>query len=31
VAGVVYAGTLAVTAVFFTLLWLYAATNYRLA
>ena len=29
-AGAVYAGTLAVTAVFFTLLWLYAATNYRL-
>jgi len=30
VAGAVYAGTLAVTAVFFTLLWLYAAANYRL-
>ncbi len=29
-AGAVYAGTLAVTAVFFTLLWLYAAANYRL-
>jgi uncharacterized membrane protein len=29
-AGGVYAGTLAVTAVFFTLLWLYAAMNYRL-
>jgi uncharacterized membrane protein len=29
-AGAVYAGTLTVTAVFFTLLWLYAATNYRL-
>ena len=29
-AGVIYAGTLAVTAVFFTLLWLYAATNRRL-
>ena len=29
-AGAVYAGTLAVTAVFFTLLWLYAAVNYRL-
>jgi uncharacterized membrane protein len=29
-AGVVYAGTLAVTAVFFTLLWLYAAANRRL-
>ena len=29
-AGVIYAGTLAVTAVFFTLLWLYAADNYRL-
>ena len=28
--GAVYAGTLAVTAVFFTLLWLYAAANYRL-
>jgi uncharacterized membrane protein len=26
-AGVIYAGTLAVTAVFFTLLWLYAAAN----
>ena len=26
----IYAGTLAVTAVFFTLLWLYAATNRRL-
>ena len=26
----VYSGTLAVTAVFFTLLWLYAAGNYRL-
>jgi uncharacterized membrane protein len=30
IAGAVYAGTLAVTAVFFTLLWLYAAANYRL-
>jgi uncharacterized membrane protein len=30
VAGAVYAGTLTVTAVFFTLLWLYAAANYRL-
>ncbi|MDQ3590051.1 MAG: TMEM175 family protein, partial [Actinomycetota bacterium] len=29
-AGAVYAGTLAVTALFFTLLWLYAAGNYRL-
>jgi uncharacterized membrane protein len=29
-AGAVYAGTLAVTAIFFTLLWLYAADNYRL-
>ena len=29
-AGAVYAGTMAVNAVFFTLLWLYAATNYRL-
>jgi uncharacterized membrane protein len=29
-AGTVYAGTLAVTAIFFTLLWLYAAGNYRL-
>jgi hypothetical protein len=29
-AGAVYAGTLAVTAVFFTLLWLYAAAGYRL-
>jgi TMEM175 potassium channel family protein len=29
-AGVIYAGSLAVTAVFFTLLWLYAATNRRL-
>jgi uncharacterized membrane protein len=29
-AGVVYAGTLAVTAIFFTLLWLYAAVNRRL-
>ena len=29
-AEAVYAGTLAVTAVFFTLLWLYAATGYRL-
>jgi uncharacterized membrane protein len=29
-AGAVYAGTLAVTAVFFTLLWLYAAANHRL-
>ncbi len=28
--GAVYAGTLTVTAVFFTLLWLYAAANYRL-
>ena len=27
-AGVIYAGTLAVTAVFFTLLWLYAAANH---
>ena len=26
-AGIVYAGTLAVTAVFFTVLWLYAAAN----
>jgi uncharacterized membrane protein len=26
-AGIIYAGTLAVTAVFFTLLWLYAAAN----
>jgi uncharacterized membrane protein len=26
-AGVIYAGTLAVTALFFTLLWLYAAAN----
>jgi uncharacterized membrane protein len=30
VAGAVYAGTLTVTAVFFTLLWLYAVANYRL-
>jgi uncharacterized membrane protein len=30
VAGTVYAGTLAVTAVFFTLLLLYAASSYRL-
>jgi uncharacterized membrane protein len=30
IAGAVYSGTLAVTAVFFTLLWLYAAANYRL-
>jgi uncharacterized membrane protein len=29
-AGVIYAGTLAVTAIFFTLLWLYAAVNRRL-
>jgi uncharacterized membrane protein len=29
-AGAVYVGTLAVTAVFFTLLWLYAAAGYRL-
>ena len=29
-AGVIYAGTLAVTAIFFTLLWLYAAANRRL-
>ena len=29
-AGVIYAGTLAVTAVFFTLLWLYVAVNRRL-
>jgi len=29
-AGAVYAGTLAVTAIFFTLLWLYAAGNHRL-
>ena len=29
-AGAVYAGTLAVTAILFTLLWLYAAGNYRL-
>ena len=29
-AGAIYAGTLAVTAVFFTLLWLYAAVNRRL-
>jgi uncharacterized membrane protein len=29
-AGVVYAGTLAVTAILFTILWLYAAMNYRL-
>jgi len=29
-AGVIYAGTLAVTAVFFTVLWLYAAVNRRL-
>jgi uncharacterized membrane protein len=29
-AGAIYAGTLALTAVFFTLLWLYAAANYRL-
>ena len=29
-AGAVYAGTLAVTAIFFTLLWLYAAAGYRL-
>ena len=29
-AAVLYSGTLAVTAVFFTLLWLYAATNRRL-
>ncbi|CAN5746003.1 hypothetical protein BH18ACT11_BH18ACT11_25620 [soil metagenome] len=29
-AVAVYSGTLAVTAVFFTLLWIYAAGNYRL-
>ena len=29
-AVAVYSGTLAITAVFFTLLWLYAAGNYRL-
>lgn len=29
-AGAVYAGTLLATAIFFTLLWLYAAANYRL-
>jgi uncharacterized membrane protein len=29
-AVAVYSGTLAVTAVFFTVLWLYAAWNYRL-
>ena len=29
-AVAVYSGTLAVTAVFFTVLWLYAAGNYRL-
>ena len=29
-AGAVYAGTLAVTAAFFTLLWVYAAAGYRL-
>ena len=29
-AGAVYAGTLAVTAIFFTILWLYAAAHYRL-
>jgi uncharacterized membrane protein len=29
-AGAVYVGTLAVTAVFFTLLWLYAAAGHRL-
>jgi uncharacterized membrane protein len=29
-AVAVYSGTLAMNAVFFTLLWLYAATNYRL-
>jgi uncharacterized membrane protein len=29
-AGAIYNGTLAVTAIFFTLLWLYAATNHRL-
>ena len=29
-AVAVYSGTLAVTAVFFTLLWLYAAGNHRL-
>jgi uncharacterized membrane protein len=29
-AVAVYTGTLAVTAVFFTVLWLYAAVNYRL-
>src|SRR3712207_1408443 len=29
-AGILYAGTLAVTAIFFTLLWLYAAGRYRL-
>ena len=29
-AGAVYSGTLAITAIFFTLLWLYAAGDYRL-
>ncbi len=29
-AVAIYCGTLAVTAIFFTLLWLYAAGNYRL-
>jgi hypothetical protein len=29
-AAAVYSGTLAVTAVFFTMLWLYAAGNHRL-
>jgi uncharacterized membrane protein len=29
-AAAVYAGTLAITAIFFTILWLYAAANYRL-
>jgi MFS family permease len=29
-AVAVYSGTLAVTAIFFTILWLYAAGNYRL-
>jgi uncharacterized membrane protein len=29
-AGAVYAGTLAVTAILFTILWVYAAANYRL-
>jgi uncharacterized membrane protein len=30
IAGAVYAGTLAVTAIFFTLLWVYAVAGYRL-